>query len=136
MLKINQHLLLKLFIPIVLLTLGIFYFIINPNTFAYAPKCPFHTLTGFHCPGCGSQRALHEILHGNIWTGLQHNFLILLAVLIVGYQFYINFINTRKKQTQKNLLQHSAAKWLILALVLGFWILRNIPLEAFQILAP
>ncbi len=134
--KHRDQLLLIVSIPIVFLTLGIFYFYFNPNTFAYTPKCYFHSFTGLHCPGCGSQRALHEILHGNIWTGFKHNFLILLAILIIGYKFYIYYVNTIKKQAKKNLLQHNAAPWLILVIVLGFWVLRNLPLGAFQILAP
>jgi hypothetical protein len=30
------------------------------------PKCPFKMITGFSCPGCGIQRALYAIMHGNI----------------------------------------------------------------------
>lgn len=30
------------------------------------PRCPFLTLTGWQCPGCGSQRAAHALLHGDI----------------------------------------------------------------------
>lgn len=122
--------------PLVLLTLGIFYFYINPNTFVFTPKCPFHSLTGLHCPGCGSQRAFHEILHGNIWTGLQHNFLIILAVFVIFYNFLISYINKSSDKPFKNLLHHNAAPWIIFVIVMGFWILRNLPLEPFHILAP
>lgn len=132
----KSKLIFKITIPIVLLTVGIFYFYINPSTFAYTPKCPFYSLTGLHCPGCGSQRAIHEMLHGNIWGGLQHNFLILFAVFIISYKFYVSSISSNKKHPKTNLLQHNAAPWLILALVIGFWVLRNLPLEPFQILAP
>ncbi|NEV93196.1 DUF2752 domain-containing protein [Psychroflexus sp. YR1-1] len=132
----TYSLLFKISIPIVILTLGIFYFFINPVTFAYTPQCPFHSLTGLHCPGCGSQRAFHEILHGNIWGGLQHNFLILLAVFVIGYKVYRAYLYKPKSKTTQSLLHHNAAPWIILALVLGFWILRNIPLEPFLILAP
>lgn len=132
----KNHLFLKISIPVVILAAGIFYYAINPSTSVYTPKCPFHLLTGFHCPGCGSQRAIHEILHGNIWIGLQHNFLILFLIIIASYKAYTSFINESSEKKTENLLQNKVAPWLILALVLGFWILRNIPLEPFQILAP
>ncbi len=132
----QSNLIMKWSIPIVVITLGIFYFSVNPNTFIYTPKCPFHFLTGLHCPGCGTQRAFHEILHGNIWEGLQHNFLILFAFLILSYKLYVSYKSNSTSKPVKNLLHHNAAPWLILALVLGFWILRNLPLEPFQILAP
>lgn len=131
-----DSILFKIGIPIVILTLGIFYFTIDPNTFAYTPKCPFHSLTGLHCPGCGSQRAFHEILHGNIWVGLQHNFLILFAFIIIAYKVYVIYINKSGSKKSNNLFHHNTSLWLILALVLGFWILRNLPLEPFLILAP
>lgn len=30
------------------------------------PRCPFLMLTGWQCPGCGSQRAAHALLNGDI----------------------------------------------------------------------
>ena len=38
----------------------------NPSLSKYFPKCPFYSLTGLKCPGCGTQRALHEIPNGDI----------------------------------------------------------------------
>ena len=32
--------------------------------------CPFFGLTGYHCPGCGTLQALHELLHGNAIAAL------------------------------------------------------------------
>lgn len=130
----SNSLFLKISIPIVLLALGIFYYTINPETFAYTPKCIFNSITGLHCPGCGTQRALHEVLHGNIWTGLQHNFLLLFAAIIIPYKLYVS--NKSTNSSKKHILHHFASPWFILAIVLGFWILRNIPLDPFLILAP
>ncbi len=31
-----------------------------------APRCLFKLITGYECPGCGSQRAFHSLLHGDI----------------------------------------------------------------------
>lgn len=38
------------------------------------PKCPFKFLTGLSCPGCGFQRALHALLHGQIHTAVSYNY--------------------------------------------------------------
>lgn len=48
------------------------------------PKCMVHELTGWNCPGCGSQRMLHAILHGNIAEAWHYNalFVILIPILI------------------------------------------------------
>ena len=42
----------------------------NPGTY---PICPFLGLTGYHCPGCGTLRALHQLLHGNVIGAMGYN---------------------------------------------------------------
>ena len=42
-----------------------YYYTHDPSEGAGA-KCTFKLLTGYDCPGCGSQRALHAMLHGDI----------------------------------------------------------------------
>ena len=114
------------------------YFLFSPEKVNIFPKCPFYSLTGLHCPGCGSQRAIHAFLHGDFWTALQYNFLIILAVLVLIYKAFIWFFpyNKRKGRTRKNLLYTNSAPWIIFILILGFWILRNIPIKPFTYLAP
>ncbi|MGM0635098.1 MAG: DUF2752 domain-containing protein [Bacteroidota bacterium] len=121
--------------------LGVLFLIIytkfNPSEIALFPKCPFHLITGLHCPGCGSQRAIHAFLQGNIWQGLQHNFLMILLFLLLFHKLYqLSFALFQKVTTSKNLLYHPATAWVIVGVILLFWILRNLPFAAFQILAP
>ena len=40
--------------------------IYNPETSTLFPPCPLHYLTGWYCPGCGSLRAIHQLLQGNV----------------------------------------------------------------------
>lgn len=32
--------------------------------------CPIHKFTGIECPGCGMQRAIIELLKGNLWESI------------------------------------------------------------------
>lgn len=51
------------------------YFIFDPAVTRWAPKCMFRVLTGYDCPGCGSQRALHALLHADMaGHGMQTHF--------------------------------------------------------------
>ena len=51
---------------------------IDPEYSAFIPKCPFRWFTGLDCPACGSQRAIHQLLHLNIKGAFGYNpFLIL-----------------------------------------------------------
>ena len=37
---------------------------VEPRGQFFFPRCWFHETTGLLCPGCGSTRALHALLHG------------------------------------------------------------------------
>ncbi len=121
-----------------ILFLGIvsLYFFWNPAGNDFFPKCPLHSLTGIYCPGCGSQRAMHQIIHGNIIEGLKHNYLIALLGMVLLYQFILYVMNRLFDKTYYNILHHPLTIKLILVLILLFWILRNISVYPFTALAP
>ena len=56
----------------------------NPGTY---PICPFLGLTGYHCPGCGTLRALHQLLHGNIIAALGYNPFTVLSLPFIAYSY-------------------------------------------------
>lgn len=72
--------------------LGILYYVYDPGESLFAPKCAFHELTGWDCPGCGSQRMLHALLHGHIAEAWNANPFILcvspLFILIAAAALY------------------------------------------------
>jgi hypothetical protein len=45
--------------------LAVFFFF-DPATTSFYPPCLFRTFLGTQCPGCGSLRAAHQLLHGNL----------------------------------------------------------------------
>lgn len=98
--------------------------------------CPFHFATGLHCPGCGSQRAIHDALHLRIGSALQHNVLFLVVVLIIAAKAY-SIIS--KKYFSRFHYDLGGRPWFTYSLVFfvfAFWILRNLPYEPFTYLAP
>ena len=64
-----------------LVLLTVFYYAIDPARNVWVPKCAFHTLTGFSCPACGSQRALHALLHGRWQEALAFNWFLIVSIL-------------------------------------------------------
>ena len=60
-------------------------FIHDPAKSSLFPPCLFHALTGLHCPGCGSLRATHELLHGRLLSALRHNAFWVLLLPLVFY---------------------------------------------------
>lgn len=107
----------------------------NPAT-NYYPACPFNRLTGFYCPGCGTLRGLHQLTHGHLVAALDYNVFMVLALPFFGYTLLsYAMVAARGWGLPKPFIRPvfiKAAFWAIAA----FWILRNIPVYPFTILAP
>jgi hypothetical protein len=116
-----------------MLALYIFW---NPSETNIFPKCPVYATTGIYCPGCGSQRATHKILNGEIIEGLRHNYMIALLAIVILYQGFIYVMNDVLGKNITNLLHKSKVTFSILILVILFWVFRNIDAFPFSELAP
>jgi hypothetical protein len=53
--------------------------IFPPWLYSIYPLCPFRTLTGWRCPGCGSTRALAALLSGRFADASHYNPLAVIA---------------------------------------------------------
>jgi hypothetical protein len=123
-------------IPVVLIGLILIYFSINPASTRLFPKCLLYVSTGIYCPGCGSQRATHALLNGNILTALNHNVLFIVGLGIIGYHLLVTALNKWFGRKIFNYLYHPKVPLILLGIVIAFWILRNIPFGPFNWLAP
>jgi len=72
-----------------LAAVAIFLFFFNPASPAnqWFPKCPFRLLTGWQCPGCGSTRALYQLLHLHPLAAFKLNPLMVLTLPFIVYGF-------------------------------------------------
>src|ERR1022692_1618722 len=75
-------------VAVIVTVLGVagaaFFFLVNPSSVMFLPRCPLYTTTGIYCPGCGSTRALHELLRGHWLAALQLNALFTLSLPCLG----------------------------------------------------
>ncbi|MBU8883378.1 DUF2752 domain-containing protein [Kaistella sp. DKR-2] len=109
------------------LILGGIYFSYSPANNAFFPKCPVKFLTGFSCPGCGSQRAVHELLHLNFKKAFEYNALLMVSIpyLLTGIAFRSDKVKTRYPKTENFLFGHKALL-IILGVLVIFTVFRNI----------
>ncbi|WP_372793505.1 DUF2752 domain-containing protein [Lutibacter sp.] len=118
------------------ISVAILYFFVNPSDVNFFPKCPLYLTTGIYCPGCGSQRATHQLLQFNLIGVLQQNVLYFFGILILGYHGMITGLNLYFKKSIYNYIYHPKTPIIILVIIIIYWVLRNIPYYPFTILAP
>lgn len=106
--------------------------VIDPVSSPFAPSCAFHTVTGYHCPGCGGTRAMHALLHGQWRQAIAHHPLL---PLVLGFGAWWLW-RTIRPSTNPGKLLPAWGVWSILAALVLFWIARNIPRYPFTLLAP
>lgn len=109
----------------------------GPTGLAWLPNCKFNEFTGLHCPGCGMTRAAHATLHGRIGEAFRFNpvGMILLPLAVVGLAIEIGGW-VREKPLPFRLSVGVRGAWVIVWVIAGFWILRNLPWWPFTLLAP
>ncbi len=111
-------------------------YLFDPSDGGY-PLCPFRAVTGLYCPGCGTLRCLHALLHLDLRSALDHNALTVLFVpMLVVAWLSVGFAGIRGRHPP---LVGTAPHWAGWALGIGFglfWILRNVPVEPFSWMAP
>lgn len=76
--QIRRHSL--LYIGVVVAVVLVMLYAFDPSQQVLAPKCVFRSLTGWSCPGCGFQRAVHALLHGHVLAAVRFNPFLLLCI--------------------------------------------------------
>lgn len=90
----------------------------------------------FFCPACGGTRALNYLLQGQLYAAWRHNQLFVLALPLL---FYGGLILLRSLVTGYSLTRlyiSPVLLWLLLALIVLYTVLRNIPWPALDLLRP
>lgn len=125
---------------LILISGAFFYVYFNFNPIAGKipfPKCPTYTFLHLNCPGCGSQRAVHELLHLNIAKAFSYNPLFITTLPFLVYIFGVvlyNFVFDKKIKI-KILYSNTFAKALIYTVII-YSILRNLPFKFLSIFNP
>ena len=123
----------KILLAVLTIVITAFYFFWNPSEVTLLPLCPFKNLTGMFCPGCGGQRAFHQILHGNFVEAFHSNLLIYLLLPL----FLVKISDELFKTTiSKFFVLDNKETWIFLGFLICFTVLRNLPFYPFNQLIP
>ena len=121
-----------LFAVVALVALRLF----DPTSSHFFPACPLYAFTGLYCPGCGSTRALHYLLHGDLYAAFAMNPLAILALpfLVYGSVSYLS-LQVRGRYLPRVFIPGRWI-WALGVLIVLYAVARNIPTYPFNLLAP
>jgi hypothetical protein len=111
-------------------------YLLDPSSSDLYPPCPFLSLTGFYCPGCGTLRALHQLTLGHPVAALDLNPLMVLLLPFVAYFLASHAMLAVTGRPLRKFFVRPALIWTLLGIILVYWLLRNLPGYPFTLLAP
>ncbi len=111
----------------IIITIATFYKIFNPYEDKFMPKCVFYAATGYQCPGCGSQRAIHNLVNFDIKHAMHENLMLVIAIPYLILGAVLEFIKDKNQKLQRlhDVLYGYKAALFIFFLLVFWWIFRN-----------
>jgi len=109
---------------------------VPPGEDTYYPRCQLHSITGLHCPGCGTTRALHTLLNGRVADALAYNAIFPLVLPVMGWAFVRS---VRVSRGTAPAADSWVTRWgfrSLTVVVIAYGILRNVPTYPFTLLVP
>lgn len=97
----------------------------DPSENNWFPECLLRKATGFLCPACGTQRAVHCLLNGDISSALEYNAFIVIMIPVL----FLLAVSGLFKDRLPRLDRFLCSKGFIMsvaAAVLVWWIIRNL----------
>ena len=110
--------------PVALACVVLFCF--DPRRYHFYPICFLHQTTGLLCAGCGSLRAMHQLLHGHLATAFRFNPLLVASLPFVAW-FGVRQTVRKVRNQPVALGVRPRWLWLMLVVLIGFTLLRNVP---------
>ncbi len=108
---------------------ALFLYVKNPAGVELIPPCPFRAATGLYCPGCGTLRGLHELLHLRVLQAMHYNILMVSSLPLVAALAGYDVLGRHPSQ-------RSGFVYAYVCTVLIYWVGRNLPWLPFVHWAP
>jgi hypothetical protein len=90
--------------------------------------CPWLALTGTSCPGCGGLRAVNDLTHGDVVGAASSNLLLVGSLPLLAVWWTRRLVDgwrgVRRHVPERTTL---LVTYGLLAAVVVFWVLRNLP---------
>jgi Protein of unknown function (DUF2752) len=108
----------------------------DPRTRGMGVLCPSRRFLGIYCPGCGSTRAMYDLMHGLPSSAVRNNPLMVFPGLLVLGWFLASLISTVAFGWAFRLRTPNWVGYTIAALLVAYGVLRNVPADSLEFLRP
>lgn len=89
--------------------------------------CFMNAFWHIYCPGCGGTRAIDYLLHGQLLKSLaSHPVIVYLAALFLSYFLPATYTYVMKRNGKKYYRFHPWTLFVLLGIIVGFFVLRNL----------
>ena len=105
--------------------IAVVYYVFDPSQNTFFPRCPLFALTGLKCPGCGSQRALHQLLHLHLAEAFRYNAMLPIAIPILGLLATAEALKSKFPKIGA-FCKNNFFAWTTICILTLWWICRNI----------
>lgn len=118
---------------VLLVPLSIMLLAIAPWLSERMPNCLFHEKTGLFCPGCGATRAALDLSNGDWFGAMRNNVLFVSSLGLSGVWILVSAVSKKFPEVKKLRVFRFRLwfLWWILATLITFTLLRNIPVMDF-----
>ena len=121
-------------LPVVVLvaaaSAAVVLYAVDPARCSLYPPCPFRTITRLNCPGCGSLRACHQLLRGNIVAAFKLNPFVVFSLPYLAYSLASYVSLKMRGQRLPGIGPNAPLIYGVLILILVYWAVRNTPAYA------
>ena len=112
-------------------------YVVDPAQGGFYPSCLLHQFTGLNCPGCGTLRGLHQLLHGHFAAAWAMNPLAMCltpGLIAVGICSQVAAWRSLPGRLSRRL----GARWIwcLFVVIVAYGVLRNVPIWPCTLLAP
>lgn len=116
----------RFFLAIALLLAAMaLYYLFDPTYSILSPKCIFHLLTGYDCPSCGVQRAIHSLLHLDVERAFWLNPFIFVVAPYIVLLILTTLCKGEVFCRMRRYVQRRVVVYSYIALYFIWWVVRN-----------
>jgi len=99
----------------------------NPSNGGVFLPCPFRTLTGLWCPGCGLTRATHHLLRGDVMQALRYHLFVAVILLALAATWLVWLLHSAGRTVRVTRWVPVRVQVVAGTALVAFAVVRNIP---------